>query len=81
MVGDGAGLGVEYPIQNGNDLLAGDVVGEFCEAAQIGRPQNRSDRFAAAAPDLAGQHPWAGLRAEISDEYVLGDMLLVVHVD
>jgi hypothetical protein len=33
VVGDGAGLGVEYPVQNGDDLLAGDVVGELCEAA------------------------------------------------
>src|SRR6202142_446242 len=67
-------LQVEQIVENANHALAGQLIGHLSEAAQIRRPKYGGNRFAAAAPDLTGQHLPSGLRSEIGLEDVFRDL-------
>jgi hypothetical protein len=73
-------LQVEQIVENADQLLPGQTIGHLREAAQVRRPQHGGDRFAAAPPDLTGQHLPPALRAKIGFQDIFRDLSLAVHV-
>ena len=81
MVVNGLGLRVEEGVQQRDYAIARKSVGARGEATQIGGPQHGADLFTGAAVDLALQHLWARIGAQIGIEHISGDGSLTVHID
>jgi hypothetical protein len=80
MARDRLRLQIEQLVEDGDDSLRRQMIGQMGETAEIRRPEHGGDGLAAAAPDLTRQHPRPGLRPEIGGEDVFGDLPLTVHV-
>src|SRR6516225_5071644 len=70
MLDDRGNLAIEIVIEQLNQSLRGHTVRQQGEAAHIGQPDCRMDRFGVTPPNLAGENSFAGVVADIGIEQI-----------
>ena len=78
---NGVDRGFRIIVEERNDLVGPDALGNPGRAAQIGEPQHRVDALGDAARDAPAQHLGRGVAAEIDSPQRAGDVDLLRRLD
>ena len=75
MLDDRRYLAVEIAIEQIDQILRRQRVGQHGEATHVGQPDCGVDRLGIAAANMSGEHALAGILADISGQEIAGDAI------